>query len=123
MRISDWSSDVCSSDLLLRTMLGPFGSVVGEWQQIIVVISILSMTLGALAAINQTNIKRLMAYSSIGHVGYALIGLAAGSEAGLRGVMIYMAIYLEMNAGTCGVILSMQRRGRMVARIDRKSGG
>src|SRR3546814_6913394 len=74
--------------MLLRTMLGPFGPIVGEWQQIIVLISILSMVLGSFVAINQSNIKRMMAYSSIGHVGYALIGLAAGSEAGLRGVLI-----------------------------------
>src|SRR5260370_12590999 len=80
------------------------------------------MLLGSFAAINQTNIKRLMAYSSIGHVGYALIGLAAGSEAGVRGILSYLAIYLFMNVGTFAVILCMRREGQMVERIDDLAG-
>jgi len=80
--------------LFCRVMVEPFGEIANQWQQIIILISIGSMVLGALAAIMQTNIKRLMAYSSIGHMGYALVGLAAGSEIGVRGVLIYMAIYL-----------------------------
>jgi NADH-quinone oxidoreductase subunit N len=80
------------------------------------------MALGAFAAIRQTNIKRLMAYSSIGHVGYALIGLAAGTEAGVRGVLVYMAIYLVMNVGTFCCILAMRRTGRMVEGIDDLAG-
>lgn len=75
------------------------------------------MVLGAFAAVAQTNIKRLMAYSSIGHVGYALIGLAAGTEAGVRGILVYMAIYLAMNVGTFCCILAMRRTGRMVEGI------
>ena len=95
--------------LFMRVFLVPFGGMVEEWRQIVVVISVLSMALGAFAAIGQTNIKRLMAYSSIGHVGYALIGLAAANQEGVRGVLIYLAIYLAMNVGTFGVILCMRR--------------
>ncbi len=109
---------VAATGLFVRVMMGPFGDLVAQWQQIIVVISILSMVLGALAAINQTSIKRLMAYSSIGHLGYALIGLAAGTEAGVRGLGIYMAIYLIMNLGTFSVILCMRQNDRMVEGIE-----
>jgi NADH-quinone oxidoreductase subunit N len=103
--------------LLVRVMVEPFGSIVAQWQQIVVAISILSMLLGAFAAINQTNIKRLMAYSSIGHVGYALIGLATGDETGVRGVMVYMAIYLFMSVAAFAVILCMRRGGKMIEEI------
>ncbi len=108
--------------LFVRVMIEPFGELVQQWQQIVLAISILSMILGAYAAINQTNIKRLMAYSSIGHVGYALMGLAAGSEAGVRGVLVYMAIYLAMNVGTFACILCMRVNGRMVEGINDLSG-
>ncbi len=108
--------------LFVRVMIDPFGELVQQWQQIVLAISILSMILGAYAAINQTNIKRLMAYSSIGHVGYALMGLAAGSEAGVRGVLVYMAIYLAMNVGTFACILCMRVNGRMVEGIKDLSG-
>tara|TARA_Y100001970_G_scaffold294030_1_gene446051 strand:- start:11958 stop:13418 length:1461 start_codon:yes stop_codon:yes gene_type:complete len=104
--------------LLVRTMTGPFGELFGQWQQIIIFVSIASMLLGALAAIWQTNIKRLLAYSSIGHVGYALVGLAAGSEEGIRGIGVYMTIYLAMNVGTFCCVLSMRRQGVMVEGID-----
>ncbi len=108
--------------LFLRVMLEPFGNLLDQWQQIVIFISVASMALGAFAAIAQNNIKRLMAYSSIGHVGYALVGLAAGSEAGVRGVLIYMAIYLAMNVGTFGCILAMRRQGRMVESISDLAG-
>jgi NADH-quinone oxidoreductase subunit N len=108
--------------LFLRVMLDPFGALVSEWQTIIVVIAIASMAVGSLAAIAQRNIKRLMAYSSIGHVGFALIGLAAGSQAGVRGVLIYLAIYLVMNIGAFAVILSMRRHGDMLESIDDLAG-
>ncbi|MGH6968687.1 MAG: NADH-quinone oxidoreductase subunit N, partial [Stellaceae bacterium] len=91
---------IAALTLFMRVMLQPFGGLAGDWQQIIWAISVASMTWGAFAAIAQTNIKRLMAYSSIGHVGFALIGLAAGSAAGVRGVLVYLAIYLFMNVGT-----------------------
>ncbi len=108
---------VAALALFMRVMMGPFGDLVAEWQQIIVFVSIASMVLGALAAIAQTNIKRLMAYSSIGHVGYALVGLAAGTEDGIRGVGIYLAIYVFMNVGTFACILSMRQDGRLVEGI------
>ncbi len=108
--------------LFVRVMVGPFGDLIDQWQQIIILISIASMVLGALAAINQRNIKRLMAYSSIGHVGYALVGLAAGTEEGTRGILIYLAIYLVMNVGTFACILCMRKGGRMVEDIDDLAG-
>jgi NADH-quinone oxidoreductase subunit N len=104
--------------VLLRVMLVPFGHVTVQWQPIIVFVAIASMVLGAVAAIAQTNIKRLMAYSSIGHMGYALIGLAAGTEAGLRGVLVYLLTYVAMSAGSFACIIAMRRRGLAVERIS-----
>jgi NADH-quinone oxidoreductase subunit N len=104
--------------VLLRVMEGPFGHVTAQWQPIIIVVSIASMLLGSLAAIGQTSIKRLMAYSSIGHMGYALIGLAAGTEAGVRGVLIYLLTYVAMSAGAFACIIAMRRQGRAVERIS-----
>jgi NADH-quinone oxidoreductase subunit N len=112
--------------LFVRVMVDPFGRLVGDWWQVIWAISIASMILGALAAINQQNIKRLMAYSSIANIGYALIGLATsgapGGEAGVRGILIYMAIYALMTIGAFGCILCMRRQGRMVEGISDLSG-
>jgi NADH-quinone oxidoreductase subunit N len=104
--------------VLLRVMVGPFGHVAVQWQPIIVVVSIASMVLGSFAAIGQTNIKRLMAYSSIGHMGYAFIGLAAGTEAGVRGVLIYLLTYVAMSVGAFACILAMRRQGRAVEKIS-----
>jgi NADH-quinone oxidoreductase subunit N len=103
--------------LFVRVLMGPFGVLVADWQQVIILISVASMVLGALAAIWQDNIKRLLAYSSIGHVGYALIGLATATEVGIRGILVYMAIYLAMNVGTFCCVLMMRRTGRMVEGI------
>ena len=108
--------------LFIRIMISPFGPMIGEWRQVIVFLSIASMVLGSFAAIAQPNIKRLMAYSSIGHVGYSLIGLAAGTAAGIRGVLIYLAIYLIMNVGAWAVILCMRRQGRILEQIADLSG-
>ena len=108
---------VAAIALLVRVVVGPFGHLIADWRQVIVFISIASMVLGAVAAINQRNIKRLMAYSSIGNVGYALVGLAAGTPEGVRGLMIYMAIYVFMTIGSFSCILSMRRRGVMVEEI------
>lgn len=108
--------------LFVRVMVGPFGALVAEWQQVVVMISILSMLLGAFAAIAQTNIKRMMAYSSIGHVGYALIGLAVGNEAGVMGVLIYLTIYVFMNVGTFACIMAMRRGDRNVENITELGG-
>ncbi len=103
--------------LFLRVMSGPFGHLLGSWQLVIQIVSIASMALGALAAIGQTNIKRLMAYSSIGHMGYALIGLAVGTQLGMRGVLVYLLVYLFMSAGTWACIIAMRRQGRAVEQI------
>jgi NADH-quinone oxidoreductase subunit N len=108
--------------MTLRVLIDPFLAVTQQWQQIIVLISILSMALGSFAAIGQTNIKRLMAYSSIANVGHVLVGLAAGSKEGIEGVLIYLAIYLVMTLGTFAVILSMRRSEGMVESIDELSG-
>jgi NADH-quinone oxidoreductase subunit N len=108
--------------LFIRVMIGPFGELVIDWQPILMAISIGSMVLGAVAAINQTNIKRLLAYSSIGNMGYALVGLAAGTESGVRGILIYLAIYLVMTAGAFAVVLSMRQGGKMVEGISDLSG-
>ncbi|MGI3168159.1 NADH-quinone oxidoreductase subunit NuoN [Pseudooceanicola sp. C21-150M6] len=108
---------VAAMGLFARVMMDAFGGVVGDWQQIVAFIAVLSMFLGGIAAIGQTNIKRLMAYSSIAHMGYALIGLAAGTEQGISAMLTYMAIYVTMNVGTFAFILSMQRDGEPVTDI------
>lgn len=108
---------VAAIGLTLRILAQPFGEWTTEWQQVIVFISIASMLLGAFAAITQTNIKRLMAYSGIGHMGYALVGISAGTNDGVRGVLIYMAIYLVTTLGTFACILTMRRKGRYVETI------
>jgi NADH-quinone oxidoreductase subunit N len=113
---------VAATALLVRVMIEPFGPLAEQWWQIIWVTSVLSMVIGAFAAINQTNIKRLMAYSSIGHIGYALVGLVPGDETGVRGVLIYIAIYIFMSVATFAVILCMKREGKMVERIGDLSG-
>src|SRR5690606_9980456 len=104
--------------LLVRVTVGAFEPVAPDWQQIIVFVSIASMVLGAFAAIGQTNIKRLMAYSSIAHMGFALVGLAANTPEGVRGVVIYMLIYLVMTLGSFAFILAMRRGGTNVERIE-----
>ncbi len=113
---------VAAIALFIRVAIEAFPGIVPQWQQIIVFISIASMVLGAFAAIGQRNIKRLMAYSSIGHVGYALVGLAAGTQTGIQGVLIYMAIYVAMTLGTFACILAMRRAGGMVEEIDELAG-
>jgi NADH-quinone oxidoreductase subunit N len=108
---------VAAMALLLRVMGTSFGGLVGAWQVLVVIVSIASMILGALAAIGQTNIKRLLAYSSIGHMGYALIGLAVGNAEGVRGVLVYMVAYVFMTAGTFGCVVAMRRKGKAVETI------
>ena len=111
------SPKVAAMMLFVRAMLGPFPGAFHQWQQIIVVISVLSMGWGAFAAIGQPNIKRMMAYSSIGHMGYALLGLAAGTTQGVQGVLLYMTIYLVTNGGAFACILAMRRNGEQVETI------
>jgi len=108
--------------LTVRVLITAFPAVTAQWQQIVTFLAIASMALGSFAAIGQTNIKRLMAYSSIGQMGYALVGLAAGTTEGVQGVIIYLAIYLAMTLGTFACILAMRRNGRMVEDIDQLSG-
>ena len=108
--------------VLMRVLAGPFGPAVAQWTQILVLLAIASMLVGAFAALRQANIKRLMAYSSIGHVGYALIGFAAGGEEGLRAVLLYMTIYVVMNIGVFGCIVAMHRQGVACERIDDLAG-
>ena len=108
--------------ITVRVIITAFPGITAQWQQIIVFISIASMILGSFAAIGQTNIKRLMAYSAIGHMGFALVGLAPGTEAGVYGVLIYMLIYLVMTLGTFAAILSMKRNGLNVETISDLSG-
>jgi NADH-quinone oxidoreductase subunit N len=108
--------------LIIRVVIGAFEPMMSDWQQVIAFVAIASMTLGAFAAIGQTNIKRLMAYSSIGHMGFALVGLAAGSEVGVQGVMIYLVIYLAMTLGAFACILAMRRHDQMVEEIDALAG-
>jgi len=113
---------VAAAAVLVRVMVSPFGQLLAQWQQLIVLVSIASMLLGSLAAIGQQNIKRLMAYSSIGHMGYMLIGLAAGTADGIRGVLIYLVTYVFMNVGTFACILAMRRRGRAAEGIGDLAG-
>ncbi|MGB7204579.1 MAG: NADH-quinone oxidoreductase subunit NuoN [Anderseniella sp.] len=113
---------VAAMAVFVRVMHDAFGGAVNQWQQVIVFISIASMALGAFAAIGQTNIKRLLAYSSIGHMGYALVGLAAGTQDGVRGVVIYMAIYMIMTIGAFACVIYMRRRGTSTERISDLSG-
>tara|TARA_B100000945_G_C20419592_1_gene617138 strand:- start:518 stop:1930 length:1413 start_codon:yes stop_codon:yes gene_type:complete len=108
--------------IFIKFMYVPFREVLSEWQYILVFISIASMILGAVAAIGQKNIKRLMAYSSIGHIGYAIAGIAAGSENGLKSTLVYISIYVVMNIGAFSCILLMKRGGKYIEDIDELSG-
>jgi len=109
---------VAAMALFARVMHDAFGGAVADWQQIMALLSVLSMFLGAFAAIGQTNIKRLMAYSSIAHMGYALMGLAAGTVLGVQAMLVYMAIYVTMNVGTFAFILMMEKDGQPVVNIS-----
>jgi len=109
---------VAAMALFARVLHDAFGQAVGDWQQIVALLSVLSMFLGAFAAIGQTNIKRLMAFSSIAHMGYALIGLAAGTALGVQAMLVYMAVYVTMNVGTFAFILMMQKDGAPVTDIS-----
>jgi len=108
--------------MAVRVFVGGFPSILASWQQIIIFVSVLSMAIGAFAAIGQTNIKRLMAYSSIGNMGYALVGLAAGTPEGVQGVIVYMAIYLAMTLGTFALVIGMRRGDDYVETIADLSG-
>jgi NADH-quinone oxidoreductase subunit N len=113
---------IAAMAMLVRVVIGTFESITPDWQQIIVFISICSMALGAFAAIGQDNIKRLMAYSSIGHMGFALVGLSAGTQSGVSGVILYMLIYMIMTTGTFACIIAMRRRDGTVESIHDLAG-
>ena len=104
--------------VLLRVLFDCFGQIVESWQQVIIIISVLSMFLGSVAAIGQNNIKRLMAYSSIGHIGFVLMGVASGTDKGISAVLIYMVLYIVMNIGVFVFILNMERNGVAVTTIN-----
>jgi NADH-quinone oxidoreductase subunit N len=108
--------------IFVRVLLEPFGKAIFVWQDIIVFISIASMLVGAFGALTQTNIKRLLAYSSIGHVGYVLVGLATGTIAGVQGILIYLNLYIIMSAGAFGCILLMKQHGKWVEDISDLAG-
>ncbi|MDB9857516.1 NADH-quinone oxidoreductase subunit NuoN [Amylibacter sp.] len=108
---------VAAGGLFARVMFDAFDGAQADWTQIVAFLSLVSMFLGAVAAIGQTNIKRLMAYSSIAHMGFALMGLAAGTEEGVKALLIYLAIYVVMNIGTFAFILNMEKDGRAVTDI------
>lgn len=109
---------VAAMALIARLMFDAFGNVPGDWGQIIAALAVLSMFLGSIAGIGQRNIKRLMAYSSIAHMGFALVGLAAGTAYGVQTMLLYMAIYAVMNVGSFAFILSMERDGRPITDLQ-----
>jgi NADH-quinone oxidoreductase subunit N len=108
---------IAAISLTISVLMGPFKPLFPQWQQIIVATSVMSMALGAFAALRQPNIKRLMAYSSIGNVGYVLLGVAAGSEQGIESVVFYLAIYMVMTLGVFAIILMMKRKDIMVEEV------
>src|SRR5437588_8285139 len=113
---------IAAMAIFVRAPIAAFPEITPQWQQIVVFVSIASMVLGSFAAIGQRNLKRLMAYSSIGHMGFALVGLAAGTPEGVQGVIVYMAIYLAMTLGTFACILSMRTGRGLVENISDLAG-
>jgi len=109
---------VAAMILFTRVAYGAFGEIKSDWQQIVSFLAVASMFLGSIAAIGQKDIKRMMAYSSIGHMGFALVGLASGTEIGVQALLIYMSIYVIMNIGTFAFILSMEKDGHPVTEIS-----
>lgn len=116
------ATKVAAMAMFVRAMVGAFPAILSDWQQILVFVSIASMVLGAFAAIGQTKIKRLLAYSSIGHMGYALSGLAAGTPDGVRGVVLYMTIYMLTTIGTFACVLAMRRNDQQLEDISDLAG-
>lgn len=113
---------VAAMSLMVRLVMDAFQGITGDWQQIVIFLSIASMVLAAFAAIGQKSIKRLIAYSSIGHVGFALVGLSSGTQVGVEGVAIYMAIYVAMNVGLFACVLSLRTDAGYVETIDELAG-
>jgi NADH-quinone oxidoreductase subunit N len=113
---------VAAMAMFIRAVVVPFAPITADWQQIVTFLSIASMVLGSFAAIGQRNIKRLMAYSSIGHMGFALIGLAAGTQTGVSGVILYLLIYMAMTLGAFACIIAMRRKTGYVEDISDLAG-
>ena len=113
---------VAAMALLVSVMAGPFGHLVAQWQLLVVILSALSMIIGSLAGLLQSNIKRLLAYSSIGHIGYALMGLAVGTVAGVQSTLVYIAIYVVMSFGAFACVVAMRRKGKAVEQISDLAG-
>ncbi|HEY8964785.1 MAG TPA: NADH-quinone oxidoreductase subunit NuoN [Alphaproteobacteria bacterium] len=113
---------VAAMALIVRLVMGPFEDLVSDWQPVLVLMAALSMTVGALAAIVQKNLKRLLAYSSIGNMGYALIGVAVGTAEGITSMIVYLSIYMVMTAGTFGIIMALRKSGFAVDQISDLSG-
>ncbi|MBZ5618691.1 MAG: NADH-quinone oxidoreductase subunit N, partial [Acidobacteriia bacterium] len=112
------ASKAASIAFLLRIFLGPLASVRDEWEPILAAVALLTLTLGNLAAINQTNIKRLLAYSSISHAGYMLLGLIAGNDTGINGIAVYIMVYTFMNLGAFLVVVAMRRQNIIGEDLD-----
>ena len=108
--------------VFIRLLMQPFANLLPEWQSILAIIAVASMLVGALGALTQTNIKRLLAYGSIGHIGYMLVGVATGSAEGIKAVLVYSALYLFMSVGTFGFVLFMRRAGEQVEQISDLAG-
>lgn len=113
---------IAAMAIFIRLLMDPFANLLPDWRDILAIIAVASMMVGAFGALTQTNIKRLLAYGSIGHVGYMLVGLAAGTPEGIKGVLIYFALYLFMSVGTFGFVLFMRRAGEQVENISDLAG-
>ncbi len=113
---------IAAMAIFIRLLMGPFAGMFPDWQNILAIVAFASMAVGAFGALTQTNIKRLLAYGSIGHVGYMLIGLATGTPEGIKGILIYFALYLFMSVGTFGFVLFMRRAGEQVENISDLAG-
>lgn len=113
---------IAAFGLLIRLLTGPFSAAMPQWSQIIVFVSLASVLLGSLAGLVQENIKRLLAYSSIGNMGFALIGVLAGTPEGVASVVIYLSLYMIMTAGTFGIVMNMRKQGQAVENISDLSG-
>jgi len=113
---------IAAMAVFIRILMGPFSEMLPDWRVILQITAVASMVVGALGAMMQTSIKRLLAYGSIGHIGYALIGVAAGTEEGIKAVLIYLTLYLFMAIGTFGFVLLMRRHGEQVEELSDLSG-
>lgn len=113
---------IAAMAIFIRILMDPFANLLPDWQNILAITAVASMAVGAFGAMTQKNIKRLLAYGSIGHIGYMLIGLAAGTQEGIKGVLIYFALYLFMSVGTFGFVLFMRRAGEQVEEISDLAG-